>query len=132
MTKSTDRGSIGQETIYWHRELPPVEAESVGEHTLEASSKRVRDTLSDREELWRSCYDDLMRDLDVRMAQELARLGGDCAHILDETIDTRHDSVSGEAWLHGRFTYMLYRRPRATGRRREPPRSECPDETDSR
>ncbi len=31
------------------------------------------------------------------------------AHILSESIDTRHDDRTGEAWLHGRFTYMLYR-----------------------
>ncbi|HYM21668.1 MAG TPA: hypothetical protein VEU08_00600 [Vicinamibacterales bacterium] len=23
-------------------------------------------------------------------------------------IDTRHDSATGEAWLHASFTYMLY------------------------
>src|SRR4249920_2942730 len=31
-------------TVYWHRELPPLEAEMLGEHTLEASSDRVLDT----------------------------------------------------------------------------------------
>jgi hypothetical protein len=46
----------------------------------------------------------------VRLAQEVARLGGDCAHILTERIDVRHDDAAGEAWLHGRFSYMLYRR----------------------
>ena len=25
-------------TVYWHRELPPFDAEVIGEHTLEASS----------------------------------------------------------------------------------------------
>jgi hypothetical protein len=39
------------------------------------------------------------------------RLGGHYAHVLDESIDSRHDGVTSEAWLHGRFTYMLYRRP---------------------
>jgi hypothetical protein len=33
------------------------------------------------------------------------------AHVLDESIDSRHDGATGEAWLQGRFTYMLYRRP---------------------
>jgi len=28
---------------------------------------------------------------------------------LSESIDARHDESTGEAWLHGRFTYMLYR-----------------------
>jgi hypothetical protein len=40
----------------------------------------------------------------------VARLGGHYAHVLDETVDSRHDAVSGEAWLHGRFSYSLYRR----------------------
>jgi hypothetical protein len=46
-----------------------------------------------------------------RLLQELARLGGDYAHVHDESIDTRHDYATGEGWLHGRFAYMLYRRP---------------------
>jgi hypothetical protein len=29
--------------------------------------------------------------------------------VLDESIDTRHNAATGEAWLQGRFTYMLYR-----------------------
>ena len=44
-----------------------------------------------------------------RLAEEIARLGGRYAHVLGESIGTRHDAVTGEAWLHGRFTYMLYR-----------------------
>jgi len=110
----TAASATGEKTVYWHRELPPVEAESVGEHTIEASSRRAPDTFENREELWRSCYDDLMRDLGVKLQQEMARLGGDYAHILDEAIDTRHDPVAGQTWLHGRFTYMLYRRPEQT------------------
>jgi hypothetical protein len=27
----------------------------------------------------------------------------------DESIDSKHDDAAGEAWLHGRFSYMLYR-----------------------
>jgi hypothetical protein len=30
--------------------------------------------------------------------------------VLDESIDSRHDAVTNEAWLRGRFTYVLYRR----------------------
>jgi hypothetical protein len=29
--------------------------------------------------------------------------------VLDEHVDSRHDDVTGEAWLRGRFTYVLYR-----------------------
>jgi hypothetical protein len=45
------------------------------------------------------------------LQQEVLRLGGDYAHVLDEYVDSRHDNVTGETWLHGRFAYMLYRRP---------------------
>jgi hypothetical protein len=44
-----------------------------------------------------------------RLRDEISRLGGRYAHVLHESIDTRHDAAAGEAWLHGRFTYMLYR-----------------------
>jgi hypothetical protein len=46
----------------------------------------------------------------ARLRQEIARLGGDYAHVLDEHIDSRHNDVTGEAWLQGRFSYTLYRR----------------------
>ena len=46
---------------------------------------------------------------DARLGQEVVRLGGHYAHVFDVAIETRHDGSSGEAWLHGRFTYMLYR-----------------------
>jgi hypothetical protein len=29
--------------------------------------------------------------------------------VLDESIDNRRDEATGEAWLHGLFTYALYR-----------------------
>ena len=49
-------------------------------------------------------------DAENRLLQEVARLGGHFAHVHDEAIDPRHDEAAGEAWLHGRFSYMLYRR----------------------
>lgn len=96
--------------IYWHRELPPFDAEPIGEHTVEASSRRVQNTLVHRDELWDRSYEDLMAQARVRLRQELARLGGDYVHVLDEIVDSRRDDITGEAWLHGCFTYMLYRR----------------------
>ncbi len=99
-------------TIYWHRELPPLDAEILGEHTVEAVSARIPGTLAFRDKLWETCYADLMQNVRERLGQEIARLGGDCAHVLEESIDSRHDDVAGEAWLHGRFEYVLYRRPR--------------------
>lgn len=44
----------------------------------------------------------------------LATLGGHYAHVNDEAISPKHDDAAGEVWLHGRFTYILYRRPAGT------------------
>ena len=96
--------------VYWHRDLPPLDAEILAEHTAEAVSGRVAGTMAHRDELWDRCYLELITKTEERLAQEVMRLGGDCAHILTESIDVRHDDAVGEAWLHGRFSYMLYRR----------------------
>ena len=97
--------------VFWHRELPPVEAELVATHTVEADSTRVPGTLAHRDELWDQCYRELMVIAEIRLVQEVARLGGDFALVHDEAINPMHDDAAGEAWLHGRFSYMLYRRP---------------------
>jgi len=102
-------GSQQEKTVYWHRDLPPVAAELMADHTVEATSGRVAGTLSHRDELWHRCYDELMANTTARLLQEIARLGGHYAHVHDESIDTRHDDATGEAWLYGKFSYMLYR-----------------------
>jgi hypothetical protein len=96
--------------VYWHRELPPADGEIMGEYVLEATSDRVPGSLAHRDELWDRCYEVLLANTRERFNQEIRRLGGDFAHVLDESIRSRHDDVAGEAWLHGRFTYVLYRR----------------------
>ena len=73
-----------RQIVYWHRELPPIDGEILHEHVVEATSERL--------------------------AQEVARLGGDYAHVLDEHIDSRRDDAANESWLQGRFNYVLYRR----------------------
>jgi hypothetical protein len=103
--------TTGERTVYWHRELPPLDAQPIAAHTIEATSARVPGTIARRSDLWHTCYESLMAEARRRMEQEVARLGGHYAHVLDEAIDSRHDDVKGEAWLHGRFDYMLYRRP---------------------
>src|SRR5512134_1040780 len=95
--------------VFWHRELPPLETELVAEHTVEANSSRVPGTIAHRDELWNQCYQELMANAESRLVQEIARLGGHFAHVHDEEIDSRHDAATAEAWLHGRFSYMLYR-----------------------
>jgi hypothetical protein len=96
--------------IFWHRELPPADAEPVAEHTIDAESGRVPGTLAHRDEIWDDCYTDLMTQVSRRLDQEIERLGGEYAHILSESIEPRHNDAAGEAWLRGRFTYVLYRK----------------------
>jgi hypothetical protein len=107
----TTIGTNVSKIVFWHRDLPPFNAEAVGEQVVEATSARVPGTLVHRDELWSQCYEDLMARTDTRMEQEVVRLGGHYAHVLDEAIESWHDGGTCEAWLQGRFTYMLYRRP---------------------
>jgi hypothetical protein len=96
--------------IYWHREIPPVDAEQMEEHTVEATSCRVPGTIAHRDELWDHCYTDLMVQVLARLEQEVARLGGDYAHVVSESVNSKHDAITSEAWLQDNVTYMLYRR----------------------
>ena len=98
--------------VYWHADLPPLEAQLMAVHWLEADSSRVEGVLAHRDELWDRCYTDLMAKANERLRQEIRRLGGQYAHVHDETISPRHDHATGEAWLHGSFTYTLYSQPR--------------------
>jgi hypothetical protein len=111
MSTQTTVHATQPKVVFWHRELPPLEAELLAEHTVEADSARVAGTIAHRDELWDHCYEELMANAESRLNQEVARLGGHYAHVLDEAIVPKHDDVAGEAWLHGRFSYMLYRRP---------------------
>jgi hypothetical protein len=95
--------------VFWHRDLPPRTAELMSEHTVEANSCRVPGTIAHRDELWHRCYAELMANAESRLIQEVVRLGGRFAHVHDEAIEPKHDDAAGEAWLHGRFHYMLYR-----------------------
>jgi hypothetical protein len=103
--------NIATKVVYWHRDLPPLRAEQVAEHTIEAVSGRVPGTLDQRDELWHRCYQELMINTENRLAQEVVRLHGDYAHVHGESISPKRDDVAGEAWLSGCFTYMVYRRP---------------------
>jgi hypothetical protein len=108
---NTTVGDNKRKIVYWHRDLPPLEAELIAEHTVEANSNHVPGTIAHRDELWDQCYRELIATAESRLVQEVARLGGDFAHVHDEAIDAKHDHASGEAWLHGRFSYVLYRLP---------------------
>jgi hypothetical protein len=101
----------GRKIVYWHRELPPLDGEILGEHVVEASSDRVYGSIERYGDRWNHCYAALMDQAAGRLVQEVTRLGGHYAHVLDEHIDSKRDDVADESWLHGRFGYILYRRP---------------------
>jgi hypothetical protein len=100
---------VSTPVVYWHRELPPRDADAIGSHTIEATSDHVPATFVHRAVAWHRCYRQLMDRIDGRIGQEIERLGGDYAHVLGETIEPRHDDSTGEAWMYGRFDYELYR-----------------------
>ncbi len=79
---------------------------------------RVASGLAHGDDLWDQCYRDLMAQVHLRLVQEVHRLGGDYAHVLNEAIGSRRDDRTGEVWLRGCMTYLLLRRPSADDRRR--------------
>jgi hypothetical protein len=99
---------FGEKIVFWHRELPPLDAAVMAEHTVEANSNRVAGTIAHRSELWDSCYRELMASAEARIVTEIARLGGRYAHVRSESIGVKHDDAAGEAWLHGTFNYVTY------------------------
>jgi hypothetical protein len=101
-------GAKVRKMVYWHEELPPTDGEMMHEHVLEATSDRVSGLIDRHGELWQQCYDTLMEHTRLRLEQEVKRLGGNYAHVLDEHIDSRRDEATNESWLHGLFSYVLY------------------------
>jgi hypothetical protein len=100
---------VAVKRIYWHRELPPIGAEDLGEHRVVARSDAVDYHWSERNALWARCVRSLHRNLERRLGQEIERLGGSFAHVLDERIVPRIDRAGDQYWLEGRFDYVLYR-----------------------
>ena len=49
----------------------------------------------------------------ARIGDEVTRLGGSCAHVVDEVIAVRRDDGSGDFWLSGTFRYVMYVHPPA-------------------
>jgi hypothetical protein len=100
-----------EKLIYWHRELPPLSEQVEGEHAVQAASDWVPYTLCTRDELWAACHGNLMAHVSERIAQEIRRLQGSCAHILEEDIKPKVDNTAGRYRLEGTFSYVLYRHP---------------------
>jgi hypothetical protein len=99
--------------IYWRRELPPLSEQVEGEHELTAESDRVHVSWADRDALWGRCHASLMRHARDRMIQEVERLGGSCAHVLEESVTAKHDETTDEFWLAGKFQFLVYVHPPA-------------------
>jgi len=94
--------------VYWHRELPPGDAEVLGDGVIEATSTHTVGAVPHCDELWHSLrYSELMIQARIRLEQEVRRLKGHYAHVLSESIATRRNDATGEAWLHGTFSYVL-------------------------
>jgi len=97
--------------IYWRRELPPLSEQIEGEHEIEADSPRLHQDIGARALLWGRCYPLLLEEAERRITQEVQRLGGSCAHVVDEVITAKVDDGSAEFALHGRFRFVMYVHP---------------------
>lgn len=95
--------------IYWRRELPPLSEQIAGEHEVEAESPRVPYAYDGRQAMWSACYGPLLEEAERRIGQEVQRLDGSCAHVVDEVVTAKIDDAAGTFRLHGRFRYVLYR-----------------------
>ena len=42
--------------VYWHQDLPPLDAEVMQEHVIEATSDRVPGVIERHGDLWQHCY----------------------------------------------------------------------------
>ena len=84
-----------QKRIFWHADLPPLEAELVDEYRVIARSERIEYRFDRRTELWHRCVDSLRENLEHRIGQELDRMG------------------SHTGLLQGAVSYCGYREDRA-------------------
>lgn len=94
--------------VYWHRELPPIAEEPVGEHEVVAKSRAIPYRFADRDALWHEVYPSLMEEATARITAEVARLGGSSAHVIDEDVRSAIDHQTNEYRLTGTFTFVLY------------------------
>ena len=100
--------------VCWRRELPPLSEQIEGEHEVTATSERIHASWAERDALWGRCTDSLMARARERITQEVLRLGGTCAHVVDEAVTSRRDDGAEEFWLEGRFSFVMYVHPTAS------------------
>lgn len=93
--------------VHWRNELPPLSEKLEGEHVVEARSQAVPNS-AEHDHLWKLCYESLIAAAAERIEQEVRRLGGSCAHVVDEKIEPKTNHHTGEYWLTGRFLYVMY------------------------
>lgn len=96
--------------VFWHRDLPPLDDEPVGEHEIVARSRATPFRYADRDALWHEVYPSLMEEATRRITAEVARLGGSSAHVIDEDISSSVDNQTNEYRLTGTFRFVLYQR----------------------
>lgn len=99
------------QVVYWRQELPPLSELLEGEHEIEAESTHVHYAPGERPAMWSKCYETLQAVAETRVSQEIGRLGGSCAHIVDEQITAKTDDASAVFWLRGRYRFLMYRHP---------------------
>ena len=99
------------QVVYWRQDLPPLSEQLEGEHEIDAESPHVHYSFGDREAMWSQCYGLLQKRSEERVKQEVLRLGGSCAHIVEEQITTKTDDAAALSWLHGRFRFLMYTHP---------------------
>ncbi len=112
ITQATQRAP--RKLVYWHRELPPLTDDVAGEYVVEAESYAVPASRPAEEELWQECHESLMKVACDRLEQEVRRLGGSSARVVEADIREKRDPLAGTLRLVGRFTYILYRAPAAS------------------
>jgi hypothetical protein len=100
--------------VYWRRDLPPLSEEIEGEHEVEAESPHVHYDFGRREAMWSKCYGLLQEVAEERIRQEVLRLGGSCAHVVDEAITAKTDDAAALFWLRGRFRFVMYVHPKTS------------------
>lgn len=97
----------GEQRVFFGRDLPPLGEVVEGEHTIEADSPALPiDACHDA--LWDDGSSALQTEVTRRIEQELLRLGGSCAHVVEARLEPKVDYATGKMWLHGRYAYVLY------------------------
>ena len=91
--------------VYWHPGTPASPRRDHGRTRLEATSEDVsRVARAPGRAMGSAGYRDLLDNTHERFNQEIRRLAVTMRTSSTVSIDSRRDPVTGEAWLHGRFT----------------------------